>query len=91
MHLWIRLTIKFASLVFQLVDFARNLTTLLSSHYATTPDAPIQTSFPTAAESELSEAEWARDGESLMKTRWEDALLTLVRVRAMEKQPEKVA
>ncbi|OXB37584.1 hypothetical protein J007_02636 [Cryptococcus neoformans] len=48
------------SLVFQLVDFARNLTTLLSSHYAATPDALIQTSFPTAAESELSEAEWAR-------------------------------
>ncbi|KAE8538957.1 hypothetical protein D1P53_005326 [Cryptococcus gattii VGV] len=48
------------SLVFQLVDFARSLTTLLSSHYATTPNALIKTSFPTAAESELSEAEWAR-------------------------------
>lgn len=48
------------SLVFQLVDFARSLTTLLSSHYATTPNASIKTSFPTAAESELSEAEWVR-------------------------------
>lgn len=46
--------------MFQLVDFARSLTMLLSSHYATTPNALVKTSFPTAAESELSEAEWAR-------------------------------
>ncbi|WVQ76681.1 hypothetical protein IAR50_006355 [Cryptococcus sp. DSM 104548] len=48
------------SLVFQLVDFARNLTSLLSLHYSTAPAEHIPTSFPTSADAELSEAEWAR-------------------------------
>ncbi|WVW78896.1 hypothetical protein I302_100859 [Kwoniella bestiolae CBS 10118] len=43
------------SLVFQLVDFARHLTQLLSTH----PDT-MQTSFPCNHDAELSEAEWAR-------------------------------
>ncbi|ODN96522.1 hypothetical protein L198_04237 [Cryptococcus wingfieldii CBS 7118] len=48
------------SLVFQLVDFARNLTSLLSLHYSADPAEHIPTSFPTSADAELSEAEWAR-------------------------------
>ncbi|WVQ83922.1 hypothetical protein IAT38_006066 [Cryptococcus sp. DSM 104549] len=48
------------SLVFQLVDFARTLTTLLSTYYAAHPTASIPTAFPTSVQSELSEAEWAR-------------------------------
>ncbi|WWC67523.1 uncharacterized protein I206_101431 [Kwoniella pini CBS 10737] len=47
------------SLVFQLVDFARHLTNLLSLHLSTTNDKII-TSFPTNSDAELSEAEWAK-------------------------------
>ncbi|WVQ97473.1 hypothetical protein IAU59_004587 [Kwoniella sp. CBS 9459] len=52
------------SLVFQLVDFARNLTFLLSSYLAsasaTAAELGIITSFPTSSDVEMSEAEWAR-------------------------------
>ncbi|OCF42269.1 hypothetical protein I317_03888 [Kwoniella heveanensis CBS 569] len=52
------------SLVFQLVDFARNLTSLLSSYLssasATASELGIITSFPTSSDAEMSEAEWAR-------------------------------
>lgn len=50
------------SLVFQLVEFARNLTTLLSAHHLTLPPlAPqIQTSFPSAEEVAQTESDWAR-------------------------------
>jgi hypothetical protein len=48
------------SLVFQLVEFARNLTTLLEKHLAANPDASIITSFPKASSTRQSEAEWAR-------------------------------
>ncbi|RXK42101.1 hypothetical protein M231_00458 [Tremella mesenterica] len=47
------------SLVFQLVEFARNCTQLISSHLSAGLPQPI-TSFPTANEVEMSEAEWAR-------------------------------
>ena len=47
------------SLVFQLVEFQRSLTALLSAHVAHS-STPVQTSFPTLAEQTLSEAEWAR-------------------------------
>lgn len=48
------------SLVFQLVEFARNLVTLLSRHLALPNSDPIETSFPTAEQVTQSEAEWAR-------------------------------
>jgi tyrosine-protein phosphatase len=48
------------SLVFQLVEFQRSLTTLLSNYVAKSDCQSIQTSFPTLAEQTLSEAEWAR-------------------------------
>ncbi|WVF70441.1 hypothetical protein IAT40_005231 [Kwoniella sp. CBS 6097] len=52
------------SLVFQLVDFARNLTSLLSSYLssasATAAEMGISTSFPSSSDAEMSEAEWAR-------------------------------
>ncbi|ORX36152.1 protein-tyrosine phosphatase-like protein [Kockovaella imperatae] len=47
-------------LVFQLVEYGRNLTTLLSAHYAQSDPRPIATSFPTAEDVAMSEAEWAR-------------------------------
>ncbi|WWD08101.1 hypothetical protein V865_006212 [Kwoniella europaea PYCC6329] len=43
------------SLVFQLVDFARHLTQLLSAH-----PTQLNTSFPSNHDAELTEAEWAR-------------------------------
>ncbi|WRT65175.1 uncharacterized protein IL334_002118 [Kwoniella shivajii] len=48
------------SLVFQLVDFARHLTHLLSLHQSSPDAIPIRTSFPKNQDAELSEAEWAR-------------------------------
>ncbi|GFZ48999.1 hypothetical protein JCM24511_06748 [Saitozyma sp. JCM 24511] len=50
------------SLVFQLVEFARNLTTLITIHLETPGGAELRgkTSFPTAAEAAVSEDEWAR-------------------------------
>ncbi|WVN88876.1 uncharacterized protein L203_104091 [Cryptococcus depauperatus CBS 7841] len=48
------------SLVFQLVDFARNLTLLLSAHYLDSPGCVVDTSFPTVAQVEISDTEWAR-------------------------------
>lgn len=49
-------------LVFQLVEFARNLTTLLSAHHIAHPGSAsqIQTSFPSAEEVSQSESDWAR-------------------------------
>lgn len=47
-------------LVFQLVDFARNLTCLLSAYLASPTTQAITTSFPSDTNTELSEAEWAR-------------------------------
>ncbi|KAK8846615.1 hypothetical protein IAR55_005701 [Kwoniella newhampshirensis] len=48
------------SLVFQLVDFARNLTTLLQTYHSSPNSQQIQTSFPISLDAKLSEAEWAR-------------------------------
>ena len=48
------------SLVFQLVEYQRNLTSLLSSHYSRPSPRPISTSFPTAEDAAISEAEWAK-------------------------------
>ncbi|WWD21922.1 hypothetical protein CI109_106410 [Kwoniella shandongensis] len=48
------------SLVFQLVDFARNLSTLLQKYHLSPDSKRIQTSFPITLDVELSEAEWAR-------------------------------
>lgn len=47
-------------LVFQLVEFSRNLTTLITAHLAAHPDTRLDTSFPTANQVQQSEAEWAR-------------------------------
>ena len=46
--------IVFIRLVFQLVEFAQNLTTLLSEYHG-----DVQTSFPRTPDRGLSEAEWA--------------------------------
>ena len=46
-------------LVFQLIEYQRNLTSLISSHLLTT-SIPLQTSFPKLEDDVLSEEEWAR-------------------------------
>ena len=46
--------------MFQLVEYQRNLTTLLSKHYAQPTPRNIITSFPKSDDATLSEAEWAR-------------------------------
>jgi tyrosine-protein phosphatase len=48
------------SLVFQLVEYGRNLTTLLTAHLAQPGVNPPKTLFPTTEDAGLSEAEWAR-------------------------------
>jgi predicted NUDIX family NTP pyrophosphohydrolase len=47
------------SLVFQLVEFARNLTVLLAAHLAA-GGQDIETSFPKSQDAEMTEDEWAR-------------------------------
>lgn len=47
-------------LVFQLVEYQRALTSLLSAHVAVPGNPAPETSFPTLAEQSLSEAEWTR-------------------------------
>lgn len=46
--------------MFQLVEFGRNLTSLLEKHLGASPDARIKTSFPTASQTQQTEADWAR-------------------------------
>jgi hypothetical protein len=48
------------SLVFQLVEFARNLTSLLTAHLAQPSTKRIQTSFPAASNTDETEDDWAR-------------------------------
>ena len=60
------------SLVFQLVEFQRNLTSLLSAHIGNETNSPIRTSFPTLAQQELSEAEWARRRKEFEDSESED-------------------
>lgn len=72
-------------LVFQLVEFARNLTTLLSAHIASNPFSAgaIQTSFPSAEEAAQTEADWARqraqfDAESAAESSSASTVPTIV-------------
>jgi hypothetical protein len=46
--------------VFQLVEYQRALTALLSDYVAVPGRTPPETSFPTLAEQSLSEAEWTK-------------------------------
>lgn len=48
------------SLVFQLVEFARNLTTLLTRYLKVDASIRSRTGFPTAEEAAVSEDEWAK-------------------------------
>lgn len=46
--------------MFQLLEFSRNITTLLSSHLASHPGDKILTSWPSAEQAAQTEADWAR-------------------------------
>lgn len=69
------------SLVFQLVEFARNLTSLLASHNMSSE--PLQTSWPDT-DAVMSDAEWIRRREAFDQEEQAESLESLKSMESME-------